>query len=162
MRKQKYFGSSLKKTTIKGKIDPPKAKKITYQDWMDKFDSLHTSTQIVLAMQMINQPIGMSTYEEALEHNPEMFPDEIEHRRKWSLVPKHVEEAYLKELSEFENKHFGQAPHAGMGIVWYMNHPLEHKENEEWHKKHRKERLENKKKIHDKYLSEYGIELNGF
>lgn len=52
--------------------------------------------QYIITVGNFQQFIGISTYDEAIEKYPEYFPDEIEHRRKRSLVPKEVDDAYFK------------------------------------------------------------------
>lgn len=52
------------------------------------------SVQFVKMMAVSGQPIGLETYERALKEGPEYFPDEIEYRRKWALIPQEVKDAY--------------------------------------------------------------------
>lgn len=60
----------------------------------DRLNSMPNSVMFVIAMGISNTPISLETYERALAEGPEWFPDEIEFRRKWDLVPSWIKEAY--------------------------------------------------------------------
>lgn len=67
-------------------------------DWQlnyaEDYVNAPASVQFVKMMAVMDQPIGLETYERALTEGPEWFPEEIEYRRKWALVSQSVKDAY--------------------------------------------------------------------
>lgn len=124
------------------------------------FENLHSSTKQVYMCDMMNIPVGCSTYEEAIQNNPEEFEEEIEYRNKWNSIPSEVVDKYYEETTKIDNDHFDNAPHKGMGIIWYMEHPKEDKERNDWLDTNRHIRQKKLKEIHNKYIAPYGIEYN--
>jgi len=136
---------------------------------------------IVLFVKMAaltNMPIGYEMYEKAITEYPEHFPEEVEHRRKWDLIPQEVHDAYNKEMfgeggglflsnenrDEFEEQ-IGKCPHTelqGNGIIWRVTVGDEKYYNEmqdidAWNNKYYKLRSIKEKAIWEKHYSKYGI-----
>lgn len=126
----------------------------TVKDW---FNRLHSSTQLVIVLQMVNGFVGSDTLEEALKHNPEVFPDIIERRKIWDTIPQKEKDAYFEELHKLNNGYYDSAPHSGMGIVWYVRHPKEDKERDKWLSAHREKYEKKCSELREKYFGKYGL-----
>ncbi len=129
------------------------------KDFNKWFNKLHPSTQQVFVCGYNGIPCGSDVYEEAIKNNPEEFPEEVEHKKKWDSVPSETKDLYFKKLSELEISHYAKAPHAGSGLVFFSTHPKEHKEYSDFLEKNRPMLQKKKKQLHDKYLAEYGIKF---
>jgi hypothetical protein len=109
---------------------------------------------------MIGRPIGSSTYEKAIADHPEYFPDEVEAKRKWDLVPQEVHDKYLEEYWQVHREIFKDVTDGG-GFMDTINNSSAHqawrKANDEAYAKMKP--LE--KKLHNKYYLKYGIKYNG-
>ena len=107
---------------------------------------------------MCNIPISISTYNEAIEKYPEYFPDEVEHKKKYDAIPKHIHDQYLQEMSELFENYFHHLPNKGM--LCRINNQ---EEDTDWKKKFDEENgkySEAEKIIHDKYYGSYDIDFN--
>ena len=62
-----------------------------------EFSKAPAKIQWLYTMALVKQPIGSSTLENAIKEHPEYFPDELEHRRKYDLIPQQVHDDYWKE-----------------------------------------------------------------
>lgn len=139
---------------------------------------------IVLFVQMaamMDMPIGYDMYEKAITEYPEHFPEEVEYRRKWALIPQEVHDAYQKEMNdrgygfflsnenrdEFESE-IGKCPHPelqGNGIIWrvtvgdekYFN---EMQDIDAWNNKYHRLRAIKEKAIWEKHYSKYGLTID--
>lgn len=116
--------------------------------------------QYIYAAWLCNTPIGMATLDEAVKAHPEYFPDEVEHRRKWSLVPKSVQDEYFSELWKLHEEVYNDLPHENKGILYYAQHPKEYREWQEALDKRRPMEAQREKELHEKYLAPYGIPYN--
>lgn len=129
-----------------------------------KVEEIPNIVLFVYGSSYFNIPIGSKILERAITEHPEYFPDEVEYRRKWSLIPKEVHDGFYKELQEVRQEFFSSLPNLSpsKGIIYWMDHP---DELDEWQKNQRE--AENKflpisKKIHNKYYKKYGIKWNGW
>ena len=99
--------------------------------------------------------------EHAIKESPEYFPDEIEHRRKWALIPQQVHDDYWKEREILRTKVYKEMP-PSKGILGWIDDP---KGLEAWHAKW-KECRENEKPLaaalHKKFYGQYGVEWSGW
>ncbi len=81
-------------------------------DWqynhVEHYLNAPASVQFVKMMDVMGQPIGLETYERALKEGPEYFPDEIEYRRKWALIPQSVKDAYNADPNSDWAFNFGE------------------------------------------------------
>ena len=105
-------------------------------------------------------PVGSSLYEDAMEKHPEYFSEEIERKKKWEAIPQDVRDAYFKELCKTEDEVFDKLPYAGMGILFYAQHPKEADAHSKSWEKANKELNPIRRKIHDKYFAKYGIKYD--
>lgn len=125
------------------------------------------SVQFVKMMAVMDQPVGLEIYERALAEGPEWFPDAIEYRRKWALVPQEVKDAYNADPNSSWAFTFGEIDEDAPDIV--NNWPgiiaatdEDWKIHREWHnsdiykaKLHAKNLL--KVEAYNKYFAEYGL-----
>jgi hypothetical protein len=102
-------------------------------------------------------PIGSGTYERAIEDHPEYFPETIEHRRKWKLIPQEVHDEYWKEYWQIYKEIMKDVPPSKGIFGWIQN--LD--EWTEWNKLYQEAKEKGKhlhKNLHEKHYSKYGIE----
>ncbi len=124
----------------------------------EQFKKAPAIVQNIYIAGFAKQFVSVKTMNEAIEQHPEYFPDEVEHRRKWALIPPEVHDSYWKEYSAIEEEFFNNAP-SGKGLMQQM------KASPNWRKAWEGAREKTKqlrKDLHQKYYSEYGIEWNGF
>lgn len=117
--------------------------------------------QFIYSMSLMKTPMGSKIIDEAISEHPEYFPDEVEHRRKWSLVPKSVNDAYRKELFALNEEIFPNSEERGLSFL----SSLSYEEFIEWRKKDAQTKKESEplfKELFDKYYKEYGIEYKPF
>jgi hypothetical protein len=104
--------------------------------------------------------VGMNFFEEAMREHPEYFPEEIEKKKKWDAIPQEVHDKYWEEMRELDKKLMKDVP-PSKGVLYFAINP---KEFDEWHEKRdaaRKKGWRERKAIHDKFYSQYGIEWTG-
>lgn len=133
------------------------------QNYAKDFLNAPSSVQFVKMMAVMEQPIGLEMYERALKDGPEYFPEEIEYRSKWALIPKEVKDAYSKESPLWkldvddnapdEVKHWpgflGATDHDWkVRGVWYASD--EYKANE-------KRREQQEIECYNRHFGEYGL-----
>ena len=109
--------------------------------------------QYIWAMSISNIPIGGSMYNNALKEHPEYFPDEVEHRRKYALIPEEIHKLYREASMKLWDEMSETLP--SKGIVYWCNNPIEY---EKWHKENKKLAPMRKKKydaLHQKYYGKY-------
>jgi hypothetical protein len=116
--------------------------------------------QYLYIMGISNQSVGITIFEEAIEKYPEYFPDEVEYRKKWALIPQEIHDAYWKEYWKLDKEIYKDIP-PSKGLMYLINNTDEAKEwKKKWNSANKKaEPL--KKKLHKKYYSKYGIKYNG-
>lgn len=105
-------------------------------------------------------PMGSGLIESAIKEHPEYFPDEVEHRKKWSLIPQSVHDDYWKEWRALEEKVYADIPDFG-GISNAMKHPEKFAEWSSARDAASEKARPLFKALHDKHYSKYGIEWNG-
>jgi len=115
--------------------------------------------QLVYLSSINKTPIGISTYEQALKDYPEYFPQEVKRRKQWVDIPIELRNGYMRECSEHFQSVLGDLE--SKGILYYCDHPEEHKEFQ----RKLSTRLELlrivEKHLWDKYFGDYDIEYNG-
>lgn len=116
--------------------------------------------QFLYMMAMTKQPTGSEMIESAIKEHPEYFPDELEHRRKWALIPQSVHDKYWEERSALSSKMFIDMPES-KGILGWIDDPTGFAEwNKKWKECYEKEKPL-AEALHNKYYAEYGIKWNG-
>lgn len=76
---------------------------------------------------VINRPVGLSTYLEAVRDYPEYFPEETERKRKFDTIPSKVHTLYEEEYSKLHEQVYGaNGLMDGKGIFYYSQHPEEY------------------------------------
>ena len=58
-------------------------KDLTYKELLEA----PAKVRFLYTMAVAKQPVGSQMIEDAIKESPEYFPDELEHRRKWELIP---------------------------------------------------------------------------
>lgn len=109
---------------------------------------------------MIVQYMGLKQYNKMLDDFPELYPKEVEYRRKFNAVPQEVWDAYYKEsfaIDEFYNQN---RPHPNIGIFGMMNSPDKAKEIYDYQDSTYAERIAKKRLVHQKHLGKYNLEFN--
>jgi hypothetical protein len=91
-----------------------------------------------------------------MKEHPEYFPEEVERERRWNLIPQQVHDAYLKELSEFNEILWKDAPKSGGIFEMINNSEASKKYYEFWDKAHPIQEAK-EKELHKKYYSKYNI-----
>lgn len=118
--------------------------------------------QFLYTMSMMKQPVGRQMVEDAMRESPEYFPDELELRRKWALIPQSVHDEYWIAKEKLHAEIFKDMPPSKGILGWITDNDTEgyQKWNEAYQKCRDIERpLE--KELHEKFYSEYDIEYNG-
>lgn len=119
--------------------------------------------QFLFMASMNNQPVGGKMIDEAIAEHPEYFPDEVEHRRKWALIPQSVHDNYLAEREVLRKKCYKDMPPSKGIIGWVMDESKD--DYNSWQKdydKCREVELPLAEALHKKYYSQYGIEFSGW
>ena len=117
--------------------------------------------QFIYTMAMAKQPVGSKMIKDAIKESPEYFPDELEHRRKWALIPQQVHDDYWKEREILRAEMYKGMP-PSKGILGWIKDP---KGYEEWSKKYdecRKAEEPLAAALHKRFYGQYGIEWNGW
>lgn len=113
--------------------------------------------QFIYQMSVIKQPLGIAMIEEAMRDYPEYFPRELDHRRKWALIPASVHEEYEKERELLRLEMYKDMPES-KGLLGWIRSPTSF---QEWNKKY-SECYDKEKslaiELYAKYYSEYGIQ----
>lgn len=89
-----------------------------------ELDSAPTEIQFLYTCGVMKIPVGTSIVNKAMEQHPEYFPDEIENKKKWEMVPKSATDEYFKEYHEIWKDHYkdiGLSPGIGSPdfLEWY-------------------------------------------
>lgn len=119
------------------------------------------NVQFLYTMAMAKQPVGMKMLEDAIEDYPQYFPDELEHRRKWALIPQQVHDDYLKEMEILRTEMYKEMP-PSKGVLGWINDP---KGYEEWniaYEKCKKAEEPLVAALYEKFYGQYGIEWKGW
>lgn len=129
-------------------------------DFEKAFRSLPAIVMFVKMAEVTGGMIGKSTYERAIAEYPEHFPEEVEHRRKWALIPQEVHDAYEAEFCAMREELYKDIPPPGSGLVYWMSHQ---KEMSDWFKERDKLRPEEEKQtatLRNKHYGPFGITFN--
>lgn len=108
-------------------------------------------------------PVSLTVYEKALEQKPEWFPEEVEHKRKWALIPQEVHDQYLTEIMTLD-KEQEVCRDSKYTDKRGMMHWIEHQQDyNKWTTAYEECRTEldiaaREKEIHTRYYGPYGIE----
>ena len=134
-------------------------KNLTY----DELVKAPSKVKFLYAMAVIGQPVGSQMIEDAIKESPEYFADELEHRRKWALIPQSVHDEYWDEIEKVRKEVYKDMPPSKGIIGWAMDEDIT--VFEKWHEAYRKCREIEKplsEAIHKKYYGKYGIEFSGW
>lgn len=115
-----------------------------------------TIVQFLYIRAWMKEPVGSSMIDEAMEKHPEYFPDEIEHRRKYALIPQQVHDAYFEEWREMHQEVYKDMP-PSKGLLGWMDDPAGYKEWNESYAKFRPIEIEREVALHKKHYEPYGI-----
>ena len=124
-----------------------------------KFSDAPLDIQILFCKSAAKYPICLEEYENAIKNYPEYFPEEVEHERKWKLIPQEIHDKYLEEMEIFRNEIFSKLPE-NKGVFHWISNP---KELELWQKKYNELKEKGKPKaklLHEKFYNKYGIKWN--
>jgi hypothetical protein len=131
-------------------------KKLTREEFLEA----PTKVQFLYLMSMLNTPVGAKSFEDAIKESPEYFPDELEHRRKWALIPQQVHDDYWKERDVLHKEIFNDMP-PSKGIVYWVENPQDYTEWILLYKNLRQIEEPLAEAIHKNHYNQYGIEWNG-
>ena len=132
-------------------------KDLTYKELLES----PARVQFLYTMAMAKQPVSSQMIEDAIKESPEYFPDELENRRKWALIPQQVHDDYWKERKILRAEMYKEIP-PSKGILRWINDP---KGYEEWsitYEKCSKAEKPFAAALHKKFYGQYGIEWNGW
>jgi hypothetical protein len=105
-------------------------------------------------------PLGLSFVQDTITKYPEYFPEEVEYRRKWNLIPQSVHDEYWEKSEIIREECFKDLP-PSLGILGWMENSGSF---ENWSRAYdigRKKSLPLLKDLHNSLYKEYGIEFNG-
>ncbi len=139
-----------------GRQKPPKPKEVKpdASKFVNTTDGLGDMPMEVFAFKL-QQFYGSAQMNRMIEKYPEWFPEEVEHRRKWALVPEEVKDAHVKEWMVAYNEATGAIPAGGI-----MAHIMDSEYSRNWHQKYSEamEKLKPiEKAIHEKHYGKYGL-----
>ncbi len=117
--------------------------------------------QFLYWMAFSKQPVGSQMIEDALREKPEYFPDEIEHRRKWALIPQSVHDEYYAEKEILHNICYKDMP-PSKGILGWIRDGNGYKEWNDAYNKCREVEKPLAEALHKKHYEQYGIEYSGW
>lgn len=112
-------------------------------------------------MALSKQLVSGEMINSAIAEFPEYFPDEVGHRRKWSLIPENVHTEYWDERERLHSEIFKDMP-PSKGILGWIEDRSGYKEWNEAYQKCRLIELPLAEKLHKKYYEQYGIEFSGW
>lgn len=98
---------------------------------------------------------SFSWYEEILAKYPEHFPKETKRKQMWESIPKEILNEFLNRVTKKREELITQTPHPMKGIMWYLNHPEEHEEQNNALKITEVEANEYEKTVHNELLIHY-------
>lgn len=114
--------------------------------------------QYVYMCSIINHPIGINTYQEAVKKHPEYFPEEVEYNKKWNLIPQEVHDSYWKEYLELDKEIMKNVP-PSKGIFGWAKDPEGLNEWEKTYYEAEEKGRPLRKELHQKHYSKYGIDF---
>lgn len=131
-------------------------KDLTYKELLDA----PAVVQFIYMAATQKIPVGGEMIDEAISKHPEYFPDELDHRRKWELIPQSVHDEYFKECEKLRTDCYKDLP-PSKGILGWMNDP---EGFEQWNIAYQKCREIEKPlaaALHEKFYGKYGIKYLG-
>lgn len=131
-------------------------KRLTHKEFLEA----PSRVQFIYTMSMVNQPISTSMLDDAISEHPEYFPDEVEHRSKWALIPQEVHDEYWKEREKLRAEIYKEMP-PSKGILDWINDPKGYKEFSIAYEKCRNAEKLLASALHKKFYGQYGIEWDG-
>lgn len=113
----------------------------------------------IKAAAVTKTPVGIAMFEKAITEYPEYFPEEVENRRKWALVPNEVIITHRHEVSLLDKEFRERLPKDQGGIFYWMDHPEEFAQwDKSWHTLREEMKIEERElELHNKYFSIYGL-----
>lgn len=127
-------------------------KVLTYQELLEA----PPKVQLLYLKAVVKQPVGSKIVEDAITEHPEYFPDEIEHRIKYSLIPQQVHDDYWKERDVLIAEIYKEMP-PSKGILGWFDDLKGFQEWNEAYKKCRKAEELLATTLHNKFYGQYGI-----
>lgn len=118
--------------------------------------------QYIYRMALFNQPVSNSYFEETVKLYPDYFPDEVEYRKKWDLIPQSVHDAYNSEMQILRNEMYKKLTPVTTGIFALVK---DSDVLEEWGKFYdecRRKEIPLAMELHKKHYGAYGIVWNGW
>ena len=134
-------------------------KNLTYKELLEA----PARVQFLYWMASTKQPVGSQMIEDAIKESPEYFPDELEHRRKWALIPQCVHDEYWAGKEKLRTECYKDMPPSKGIIGWAFDESGDDYNN--WNTAYQKCREIEKplaEALHKKYYGQYGIEYNGW
>lgn len=129
----------------------------------DELAKAPSKVKFLYTMAIIGQPVGSQMVEDAIKESPEYFPDELDRKRKWALIPQSVHDEYWSEREKMREEVYKDMPPSKGIIGWAMDE--DRTGFEKWQEAYRKCREIEKplaEAIHKKYYEKYGIEFTGW
>jgi len=126
-----------------------------------EFEDAPAKVQYIYMCAVMKQPIGSSTYEDAIKEHPEYFHEDVERRKKWEAIPQEVHDAYWKEYWKLDEEIYKNVPHRGKGLLFYAQNSKESAEYKSAWEAANKKALPLRETLHRKFYSKYSIEWNG-
>jgi hypothetical protein len=105
-------------------------------------------------------PLGLSFVQDTITKYPEYFPEEIEYRRKWSLIPQSVHDEYWGKSEILREECFKDCP-PSLGILGWIDNPDSLEEYQRIYKECNQNFIPLQKELHDSLYKEYGIDFIG-
>lgn len=118
----------------------------------------------LLCANYMGSAVSLSMYNKAKEEYPEYFVEELEHERKWALVPDEIKEAHSNECAnatiQIYQECYDLNDRKGSGFLYWISHPEEMGAFSNCLASKREEITAMEKAMHEKYLAAYGIKFN--
>lgn len=132
-------------------------KYLTYKELLEA----PAKVQFLYTMAMAKHLVSSQMIEDAIKESPEYFHNELEHRRKWALIPQQVHDDYWKERGVLSTEMYKEMS-PSKGVLEWIDEP---KAYEEWNIAYEKCSKAEKPllaALHKKFYGKYGIEWNGW
>jgi hypothetical protein len=126
----------------------------------DEFEKAPHTIQYLYMMALSKSPVGTAAIESAMKDYPEYFPDELEHRRKWDLIPQDVHNEYWGKFFLLHSECYKSLPRDTGILQWATGDNEGYKKwNEEYEKCRKKEKEAEPlfRKLHAEYYEKWGI-----
>ena len=126
----------------------------------DLLDNTPAEVLYIQFASLMKYPLGLSFVQDTITKYPEYFPEETEHRRKWSLIPQSVHDEYNKKRSIIREECFKDCP-PSLGISGWINNSEYMEEYQRVYKECDEKAIPLLRDLHNSLYKEYGIEFNG-